>query len=142
MEASPSQSSGCSVPQSSAPPRNELQQDVLETEKGNGHFKTAKVQKNRKCFQHKDLPGLDLVFLVGCAGPADFASDFSRLEFAGNARPSQAGAAPLILDGMVNLLMSRAAGVAGGVESEAAVLEFASEHFKRSGWEMVRVGGS
>lgn len=90
--------------------------------------------------KHKHLPGLDLVFLVGCAGTMDFASDFSRLEFAGNARPSQAGAAPLILDGMVNLLVSRAADVAGGVESEAAVLEFASEHFKRSDWEVAVVG--
>lgn len=40
---------------------------------------------------------------------------------------------------MLNLLVSRAADVVGGVESEAAVLEFASEHFKRSAWEVAVV---
>lgn len=69
----------------------------------------------------------------------DFASDFSRLEFAGNARPSKAGAAPLILDGMLNVLVSKAADVVVGVESEAAVLEFAPVHFKRSDWEVAVV---
>lgn len=70
------------------------------------------------------------------------ASDFSRLEFAGNARHSSAGAAPLIVYGIFNVLVSSGADSVGGVESEAAVLEFASEHFKRSDWEMVAVGSS
>lgn len=45
----------------------------------------------------------------------------------------------MILDGILNLLVSSVADVSGGVESEAAVLEFASEQFKRPKWEVAVV---
>lgn len=92
------------------------------------------------CMLMEDIPGLGLLVLVCCAALVDFFSDFSRVEVTGNTSP---GAAPLILEGMVYLLVSRAVDILGEVASEAAVFEFVSELFKRSDSEVavIRVEG-